>query len=216
MNPYAFELFGLQNNQLHLMRNITELESMIVKEAQTQFPVHELLRRRWSARSFSEQPIAEEVLHTLLEAASWAPSSMNEQPWVYLFAHKGDAAYERMAECLMTGNRWAAEAPLMLLSLARKNFSSNNQPNRHALHDVGAANANLLLQAASLDIYGHQMGGFHMEQTIESFNLAPDLEPVCFIALGYLDEPGKLDEPFRTREVTPRSRKSITAFSRPA
>lgn len=198
------------------MNHTTEIESMAIKEAQTSYPVHEFIRRRWSARSFSPQAISEDVLHTLIEAASWAPSSMNEQPWVYLYAHKGEPAYDKMAKCLMTGNIWAAEAPLMLLSLARKNFSANQQTNRHAMHDVGAANTNLLLQAASMDIFGHQMGGFHFAQTLETFNLPEDLEPVCFIALGYLDEPTKLEEPFRTREITPRSRKPLAEFLKPA
>ncbi len=197
------------------MNNSISVESTALKEAQTQYSIHPLLRRRWSARAFAPQPIAEETLMTLLEAASWAPSSMNEQPWVYLFAHKGDAAFNLMADCLLPGNRWAKNAPLLLLSLARKTFATNGKPNRHALHDVGAANVQLLLQAADMDIYGHQMGGFDMEKTLRTFHISDDLEPVCFIALGYLDDPDTLEEPFRTRELTPRSRKPIGAFAFP-
>ncbi len=197
------------------MENIMALESIAVKEAQTRYPVHEFIRRRWSARAFSSQSIQHDTLMALLEAAAWAPSSMNEQPWVYLYAHKGEEAFEHMAECLVPGNRWAANAPLLLLSLARKTFAANDKTNRHALHDVGAANAHLLLQAAAMDIYGHQMGGFDMGKTIERFAVPENMEPVCFIALGYLDEPETLEEPFRTREITPRTRKPLEAFAFP-
>ncbi len=187
--------------------------SIAIKEAQTLHPVHPLLRRRWSARAFTSQPIAEATLMTLLEAASWAPSSMNEQPWVYLFAHKGEVAFDLMVDCLLPGNHWAKNAPLMLLSLARKTFLANGKLNRHALHDVGAANAQLLLQAADMDIYGHQMGGFDMDKTLRTLQIPDDLEPVCFIALGYLDEPSTLDEPLRSRELMPRSRRPVEAFA---
>lgn len=203
----------MNKNQEKMTNHTLEPGSIIIKEAQTRHPVHPLLRRRWSARAFAPQPIAEQTLMTLLEAASWAPSSMNEQPWAYLFAHKGEAAFDLMAECLLPGNRWAKNAPLMLLSLARKTFSTNGKPNRHALHDVGAANAQLLLQAADMDIYGHQMGGFDMDKTLRTFHIPDDLEPVCFIALGYLDDPDTLEEPFRSRELTPRSRKPVEDFA---
>jgi nitroreductase len=195
------------------MINSTELESIAVKEARTSYPVHEFIRNRWSARSFAERPIAQDELFTLLEAASWSASSMNEQPWVYLYAHRGEEAFQQMYDCLMKGNRWADTAAVMLLSLARKNLTSNGEANRHAMHDVGAANTSLLLQAASMDIYGHMMGGFSMQKTIGAFHIPEDMEVVCFIALGYLDDPDKLEEPFRTREITPRNRKPLNAFS---
>lgn len=195
------------------MVNTPELESIAAKEARTLHPVHDFIRHRWSARSFSERPIGQEELLTLLEAASWSASSMNEQPWVYLYAHRGEAAFQRMYDCLLKGNRWADGAAVILLSLARKNLSSKGEANRHAMHDVGAANTTLLLQAASIDIYGHMMGGFDMQKTIETFRIPEDFEVACFIALGYLDAPEKLEEPFRTREVTPRNRKPVDAFA---
>jgi len=195
------------------MVNISALESITAKEARTIYPVHDFIRDRWSARAFSAQPIPQHELMTLLEAASWASSSMNEQPWVYLYAHRGEEAFNRMYECLMPGNRWADGAAVMLLSLARKNHAANGKPNRYAMHDVGAANTTLLLQAASMEIYGHMMGGFDMHKAIEAFQIPEDLEVVCFIALGYLDEPEKLEEPFRTREVMPRNRMPIEAFA---
>lgn len=195
------------------METILQPDSITAKEAATQYPVHQFIRQRWSARSFADRPIEHDTLMTLLEAASWASSSMNEQPWIYLYAHKGEPAFQQMYDCLLPGNRWADGAPVLLLSLARKNFASNGNRNRHALHDVGAANTTLLLQAAAMDIFGHQMGGFDMLKTIETFQIPDDLEVVCFIAIGYLDEPEKLEEPFRTRELTPRKRQALSDFA---
>ncbi|MDP4685618.1 MAG: nitroreductase family protein, partial [Salibacteraceae bacterium] len=142
---------------------------MEIKIPQTENPVHSFITKRWSARSFAEKPISESELNTLIEAASWAASSMNEQPWHYLIAKKGSASFQKMVDCLMAGNQpWAKNASVLLLSLARKNFASNGKPNRHAMHDVGAANTTLLLQAANMDIYGHMMGGYHHDATIEA------------------------------------------------
>lgn len=190
------------------------MQSTHIKKPNTMHPVNPLILKRWSARSFSEKPIAEEVLNTLFEAASWASSSMNEQPWEYwVVTTQNEEKYRLFWSCLMEGNQpWAQTAPVLILSLARKSFEKTGTINRHALYDCGAANANLLLQAADLDIYGHQMGGFYMDKTIQMLHVPDDLEPICFIALGYLDTPEKLEEPFRTRELTPRQRKSLENF----
>jgi nitroreductase len=191
---------------------ISDIQS--IKEAQTETNVHPLIKKRWSARAFSQNPIDDNTLMQLFEAASWAPSSMNEQPWRYYYAHKQDDSFEKYFDCLMPGNKlWADKAQVLVLSLAKKDFSNNANPNRHALHDVGAANMLLLLQAAELDIYGHQLGGFDREKTIQTFRLPDDLEPVCFIALGYLGDFNQLDEPFKSREQAPRSRKSLAEIA---
>lgn len=191
----------------------TPFQAQLAKAAETQYPVSELITKRWSARAFSAEPIHQHTLNTLLEAAAWSSSSMNEQPWVYVYAHKGSESFKKMHASLMSGNKWADGAAVMLLSLARKNFTANGQPNRHYLHDVGAANTSLLLQAAAMDIYGHMMGGFHMDQLLADFNIPADLEPVCIIALGYLGDHEQLEEPYRTREISPRTRKPLEAFS---
>jgi nitroreductase len=177
-------------------------------------PVADFIIQRWSPRAFSAQPITPDTLATLLEAASWAPSSMNEQPWVYLYAHRGSAAFQAYFDCLMPGNQfWADRAAVLLVSLARKNFLANDGHNRHALHDVGAATTQLLLQAASQDIYGHIMGGFDMAKAHDSLGIPDKYEIVAFLALGYIEGPETLNEPFRTREITPRSRKAIADFA---
>lgn len=182
-----------------------------MKEAKTIYPVHPLIRKRWSARSFSGELISLDHLYTMFEAATWAASSMNEQPWRYMYALRDNFdEFKRFHACLLPGNKpWSADAAALILSLAKKTFAKTSAENKHYFHDVGAANNNLLLQASELDIYGRMMAGFDVKKTIAEFNLPEDLEPVCFIAVGRLDDPGKLQEPFLSREREKRSRKSL-------
>lgn len=184
-----------------------------IKLAKTQHPVLDTIRERWSARSFKEQPITQTDLDTLFEAASWAPSSMNEQPWAYIYALHGSPTFEAICNTLMPGNQpWAQHAGVLIASLARKTHASNGMLNKYAWYDTGSANQNLLLQAANMGIFGHVMGGFHHAQALEVLQLPEDYELVCLIALGYPDAPEQLEEPFRTRELTPRTRKPIEGF----
>ncbi len=187
----------------------------MVKIASTDFPVSDIVKNRWSARAFSAQPIAQNTLNTLFEAASWAANSVNDQPWVYAYAHKANTTqFNKFLQCLDSGNQtWAANAAVLVLSLARKNFVHNGNPNRHAMHDVGAANATLLLEAIQNNIYGHLMGGFDMAKTIQDFNINTEVyEVVAFMALGYLGDPQSLAEPNRTKELSPRTRKKLVDF----
>ncbi len=187
----------------------------MIKIAQTQTPVSQIIRSRWSARAFADRPIEPAVMEQLFEAASWAASSMNEQPWMFLFAHRADSArFERFLRCLSAGNQpWAAKAAVLVLSLSRKNFTRDGQPNRHHLFDTGAAVTTMLLEAIQNDIYGHIMGGFDMEKTINEFGVdTQKYEIAVFIALGYLGQPDQLDEPYRSRELTARTRKKVSEF----
>jgi nitroreductase len=183
------------------------------KEAATQHPVLDVIRRRWSARSFSQRPIDPATLDQLLEAATWASSSMNEQPWRYIYAHRSGSAFQSMVDCLLPGNKpWASNAAVLMLSLSKRNHD-DGRPNRYHMHDTGAANMLLMLEAVNNGIYGHVMGGFDMEKTRAAFNISEDFEVVSVIALGYLDHAEKLAEPFRTREMTPRKRKSVNEIA---
>ncbi|MBI1225943.1 MAG: nitroreductase [Bacteroidetes bacterium] len=187
----------------------------MVKKAVTENPVHELIRSRWSARSFSDKPIAQADLDTIFEAASWAFSAMNAQPWEYVYAHRSDTeAFEKLWNCLMPGNQpWAKNAAVLVVSLVKKKFENGNL-NAAALHDVGAANAQLSLQATALGIHTHPMGGFDKKAVIELMNLDPtEVEPVLIFALGYLDAAEKLEEPFQSRELTGRSRNPVEEFA---
>lgn len=186
-----------------------------METTETTYDVHQLIKQRWSPRSFSEKTMSDDALDTLFEAASWAASSMNEQPWKYIYAHRGTDGFERLADCLMDGNKvWAQNGAVLMLSLAKKRFDRNGQINRHAMHDTGAANTTLLLQAADDGILGHMMGGFHFDKTIEMLTIDADQwEPACFMVLGYVADPSQLEEPFRTRETAERVRNPIASFT---
>lgn len=182
----------------------------MIKEATTQYAVHPLLSKRWSARAFTPQPLTHNDVFTLVEAAGWAPSSMNDQPWHYHYALRGTPGFNTMWNLLSKGNQlWADKAAVLILSVARKTFVKDGSYNRHYLHDTGMANANLLTQALSMGIYGHILGGYDHEATIKTFDLDENQEPVAFIALGYLGEADTLEEPFKTRELTPRTRRPV-------
>lgn len=187
-----------------------------VKIASTTHDVHPLIRQRWSARAFEQTALTEAELLTLFEAASWTASSMNEQPWHFVYAHKGEPAHQHFVDCLMVGNQlWAKDAPVLVLALARTAHAKDGSPNRFALHDVGAATTSLLIQAAAMGILGHIMGGYDLAKTKEVFDIQAPFEPVTFVALGRPGDAEQLQEPFRTRETTPRSRKDLsTIFSK--
>ncbi|SNC68351.1 Nitroreductase [Hymenobacter gelipurpurascens] len=179
-----------------------------MKTAVTAYPIQESISKRWSPRSFAQQPVDPETLNQVFEAASWAPSAMNEQPWRYIYAHKSDQeSFQKMVDCLLPGNQpWAKNAPVLILALAKTHYD-NGTPNGAALHDLGMANANLITEATALGLHGHFMGGFDQAKTRELFELPESLQPVVIIALGYIGEAEQLEEPFLSREKAPRQRK---------
>ncbi len=184
------------------------------KLAETQFPVHVLLRQRWSPRAFADRPVEREKLLSLLEAARWAPSSYNEQPWSFLVATKENPVeFERLLSCLVEFNQsWAKAAPVLMLSVAQLNFKRNDKPNRHAFHDVGLAAENLALQATALGLFAHQLAGFDLGKAREVFSIPVTHEPVAAIALGYPGDLATLSDELRQRELAPRERKSLGEF----
>ncbi len=187
------------------------------KPAETQSPIHDLLKRRWSPRAFSEQPVGPDMLLTLLEAARWAPSSSNEQPWRFVVATKQEPAdYDRLLACLLEGNRkWAYRAPVLMLSVSRMDFEEDGRPNRHAFHDVGLATENLLLQATALGLVVHPMAGFDIEKARADLKIPSGYEPAAMMAVGYPGELSVLPDYLQQRELKPRERKPLTeiAFS---
>ncbi|MBF0425210.1 MAG: nitroreductase family protein [Magnetococcales bacterium] len=173
--------------------------------------LHELIRKRWSPRAFDSRPVARETVRTLLEAARWAASCYNTQPWRYIVAFREDEeAFNRVLDCLVEANRvWARHAPVLMISLARKLHDHNGKPNRWAWHDVGAANAQLTAQATAFGLTVHQMAGYEAEAVRERFALDDLYEPVTAIALGYPGSPDQLDPALRERELAPRQRKPL-------
>jgi nitroreductase len=181
------------------------------KPAQPEFPIHELFIRRWSPRAFDERLVGAATLETLFEAARWAPSSNNEQPWRFIVATKEhETGWNRLFDCLMEGNqKWAFRAPVLILSVASMNFEDDGKPNRHAFHDTGLATENLVLQATASGLVAHQMAGFDVEKARADLGIPSGCEPVAMIAIGYPGDPDSLPERLRERELQPRSRRPI-------
>ena len=184
------------------------------KPAPVDHPIEEILKRRWSPRAFSDRIVERDKLQRMFEAARWAASSFNEQPWSFIVATKEKPdEYAALLSCLTEKNqRWARRAPVLMISVAKLNFEKNGKPNRHAFHDVGMAVSNLIVQATALGLYVHQMAGFSVETVRETYGVPEGFEPVAAIAVGYPDDPNVLAEQFRQQEVGPRQRKPISSF----
>ena len=178
-----------------------------LKKATTTKPVLDLIKNRWSARSFSDKKITDDEMHTIIEAGSWAFSAMNEQPWRFIYALKGTALFEKLFALLMAGNQpWCKNAGALMLVVGKKTYTASGHENYSMTHDIGAANMLMTLQGNSMGIFSHVLGGYHANQAATIFDLEDDLVPVVMMAFGHLDEAEKLEEPVRTRELTPRSR----------
>lgn len=186
---------------------------MTDRSATTSVAIHPLLRDRWSPRAFDLSPLPRAEVLALLEAARWAPSSGNGQPWRFVMIPRADAAlFARALSCLNEGNSvWAQHAPLLLLAVA-KLTRDNGAPNRTALYDLGQAVAHLTVQAAALDLWVHQMAGFREDEARATFAIPAAHAPVTFIAVGHLGDDTALSEELRTRERTPRTRNALASF----
>jgi nitroreductase len=189
-------------------------EKVMQKQAATDHPVHEFIVKRWSPRAFSDKPVPPDVLRSLFEAARWAASSYNDQPWSYVVATKGDKEnFSKMLGVLMDMNAvWAKQAPVLAISVARRTFKHNGAPNPVALHDLGAANAQLTMEATSRGLVVHQMAGFHHDKAREAFGIPEGWDPVSAIAIGYPGDPETLSEQLRKSELAARTRKPLSEF----
>lgn len=186
---------------------------MITKPAITSEKIHDIIQNRWSPRAFdASKLIADDTVQALLEAARWAPSCMNEQPWRFLVCNKANQkdAWQALLGCLAEKNQqWAMNAPLLLLAVAMKNFNQNQKANRWAAYDTGAASLNICLQATAMGLVTHQMGGFDVEQCKQQFHLPEDCTPMSVIAVGYQAEAEQLNDEFKQRELAERSRADL-------
>lgn len=171
-----------------------------------------MLARRWSTRAYTAQSIEPETLRRLFEAARWAPSSGNGQPWSFLVARKEEAAeFEKLAGVLNPGNAWAKSAAVLAISVAQLERAPG-KPNGHAWHDVGLACENMALQATALGLSLHMMGGFSAEKARAVFAIPEGFAPVAAISIGYPADPNTLPEELRAKDLVPRQRKAIREF----
>lgn len=181
------------------------------KPAPASYPLHPLVARRWSPRAFEEKPVESWKLCSILEAARWAPSSFNEQPWRFFVGstEQTPETHTLLQQLLMEGNDWARKAPVLMLSIAKLNFTYNDKPNRHAYHDVGLAVENMVIQALSLDLQAHQMAGFYVDKARDLLGIPHGYDPVAMMALGYPGKPEQLEGDLRQRELVPRDRQPL-------
>jgi nitroreductase len=183
------------------------------KKARTRYKINEIIAKRWSPRSFdATKEVSKEDLLSICEAARWAPSSVNEQPWNYIIwdKFKDKENYNKAFSCLNEWNqKWAKNAPVLIGVFAYNLFSQNNNNNRWALYDTGAATMSMLLQATELGLVSHQMGGYDANKLLQEFEITDDYTSISVIALGYQAEADILEEPFRERESAERIRKDL-------
>jgi nitroreductase len=180
----------------------------MLKSAEFESPILEVIQMRRSRRAYDAAPVEKEKISSLFEAARWAPSSVNEQPWMYLYATKDQTElWGKIFEALTEGNKvWAKNAPLLILSLVRKNHFRNDLPNVSARYDLGAANAFISLQAAHLGLNVHQMAGFSAAIAKKNLNIPDHFEPVVILGIGYPGNVEHLPENLKAREMAPRER----------
>jgi nitroreductase len=180
----------------------------------TDYPIHDLIASRWSPYSFADRSVSDEDLRALFEAARWAASSSNEQPWSYIVAKKEETSeFERLLSCLVEANQvWAKAASVLALGISRLNFTRNEQPNRAAVHDLGLAAGNLVLEATARGLVVHQMAGILPEKARALYSIPDGYEPLTGIAIGYAGDPADLPQELRIRDGARRPRKPLKEF----
>jgi len=175
--------------------------------------VNELITNRWSPVAFDPSPVEKEKILLLFEAAKWAPSSRNMQPWRFIYATIDTPEYDLLFGLLKDRNKvWAKTAPLLVLSLAQTISTYKNRPNRFAFYDTGMAVGNLLVQATYMGLYVHQMGGYDKERARKVLNIPGSFEPAAMMAIGYKGDPATLPEEVAAREKKERTRKELGSF----
>lgn len=181
------------------------------KPAQTSVEIIEALKNRWSPRAFADKPVESEKLKSVFEAARWAMSGYNAQPWRFIVGVKGDENYANVLQCLNEWNQnWAKSAPVLILVVGEKISSFSGKENGTFKYDCGAAAAFLTVQASSLGLYSHQMGGVLPDKAREIFKIPADFELLTGIALGYMGELDRIDESFHADEKKSRARKELS------
>lgn len=183
------------------------------KPAKTDTPIDDLIAKRWSPRAMDgDRDLERDQILALLEAARWAPSCFGDEPWRFIAWDRGTdpAGWQRAQECLADANRaWAKRAPLLIAVCADSEFRKNGKANRWAQYDCGAAAENLCLQAVSMDLAVHQMGGFDQQAVREAFDVPDRYTPMAMIAVGYPGDPEDLPEEKRGSELGDRSRRPL-------
>ncbi|AFY38223.1 nitroreductase [[Leptolyngbya] sp. PCC 7376] len=184
------------------------------KPAQTDYPIHDLLRQRYSTIAFDGyRPVEADKVGSLLEAARWSASCFNEQPWRFIMATKQNpTAYQKLLGCIVEANQtWAKNADILMISVGKQRFTRNDNPNPYGMYDVGQALGTLTIQAEAIGLRVHQMGGFDKEKAREVYGIPIGFEPAAAVAIGYPADLTSLeDEGLKEREMSPRVRKPLS------
>jgi nitroreductase len=189
----------------------TPTTTLPTKYAETDVPVLEPIQHRWSPRAFSPQPVEPDKLRRVFEAARWAPSSRNEQPWRFIVGVKGEGeTYDRIFRSLNEWNqKWNLHTPVLILVASQTHFHHNGAENEYNLYDTGAATGYMALQATHEGLFTHQMAGIHPNEARRLLNIPAGFEARVIVSLGYRAEPDHLPEDYRKSEHAARTRKSI-------
>jgi nitroreductase len=184
------------------------------KIATAEVPVHEIIAGRWSPYFYAEKPVPAEDLAGIFEAARWAASAFNEQPWRYIVATKDQPEeYDRLLSCLVEANQtWARRAPVLALAVVSLNYAHNGKPNGSAKHDLGLASATLTLEAASRGLQVHQMGGILPDRAADLYRVPEGYQVVTGLAIGYPGDPDEGEGELAERDQTPRKRRPRAEF----
>lgn len=190
-------------------------DTLAIKEARTEHDVHPLIRNRFSPRAFTDDAVSETDLLALFEAAAWAPSAMNEQPWRFRYAMKGEPGFQALRDTLSSGNMpWAPNAAAIVAISGMKHHARNGAVNHTTAFDTGMATANLLVQATAMNLHGHLLGGFDHAAASALLGINNDQEElICLLVIGHLGPADALGEPYLTRERTPRVRKPLVEIA---
>ena len=188
--------------------------SQSAKKVSLDYPIQEFLADRWSPYGFADRPVPGTDLSSLFEAARWAASSYNEQPWTYFVAtRQTPAEFERLLSCLVFANQaWAKAAPVLVLGVVSLRFSTTNKDNRAAVHDLGLASANLVVEATARGLSVHQMIGILPDRARELYQIPEHAEAWTAMAIGYKANPEGLPDGLRERDLAPRQRKPTSQF----
>ncbi len=184
------------------------------KRAPADHPIHDFLATRWSPYAFQDRPVSDADLRSLFEAARWAASSYNEQPWSYVVAKREDPEqFERLLSCLVEGNRaWAKAVPVLALGVVRLRFVRNDRPNRAAVHDLGLAAGNLVVEATARGLRVHQMIGILPDRAREVYEIPEGFEAWTGVAIGYEGDPNTLPASLKDRDLAARQRRPLAEF----
>ncbi|MCF8360299.1 MAG: nitroreductase family protein [Prolixibacteraceae bacterium] len=173
--------------------------------------INPVIKNRYSPRAYDDKPLSKEVINSLFEAARWAASSRNSQPWRFIYATPDDAEqWDKLFDCLIPFNQdWVKTAPFLMMALVQKTDPERNTQRKNAAYDLGLAMGNFTAQAGHLGLYLRNMGGFSADKARENFNIPVIFEPVVMLAAGYLGDESKLDENLSVPKGQDRTRKYL-------